>query len=146
MPTVTMYDVASWIESGGDLFAIRFEPSVYERIRENGHTPTIEKIHLINKCSYATAQMIYSTSFGKFQIMGFNLYGPLSYKKSFFTFCESSDDQEKAFDDFLILNHINFSVDQLMDKEIAKRYALAYNGSLDYVSSINEALEHFGLK
>jgi hypothetical protein len=61
------------IESNGFQFAMRFEPHKYEA-RDRHPSSIIARIKGANKCSGHTASVIYSTSYGLYQIMGFNLY------------------------------------------------------------------------
>ena len=83
---VNMYELIAYVETCNNCKALRFEPATYAKLsitRSDSQKLLIEKIQTANKCSWGTALMIYSSSFGATQIMGFNLYGPMiNYQKS----------------------------------------------------------------
>jgi hypothetical protein len=166
--TVTIADVIGWIESRNDTNAMRFEPTVYARIHSSMEADKIiQTIRKIHNCTYETAAVIYSTSFGEFQMMGCSLYDP--------TLCNMSisigdyfknipietkqhwpidnsgftnltmDAQEYSFTVFTLRRGIVFSIDNLRTSAVNReKFAVRYNGSPAYANNIVESLKHFG--
>lgn len=126
-------EIIGQIESGGNRKAMRFEPAIYARFVAvagigNDAADLRYKISTINACSVGTGQMIYSTSWGMFQFMGFTLYD-LGYDKPILDFVESPSDQIAIFGQFVSKHGIAYSVNELRDT-IDRRIAFAthYNG------------------
>lgn len=136
-------DVIAWIESRDNQYAFRFEPAVYGR---RNHDNSLHQIMYLNGCSEDSARIIYSSSFGKYQIMGFNLYWPpICYMKTFGEFLASEVDQTQAFYTFVNARKIDYTVNQLTDEVFATNFALNYNGSVKYADAIAKSLAHFGV-
>jgi hypothetical protein len=78
--TISLADVVSQVESGGDSWAARLEPAVYARYAavddqtQSEIGSQIREFEKIHNCSPDTARQWLSTSFGLFQSMGFNLH------------------------------------------------------------------------
>ena len=92
--------------------------------------------------------MVYSTSWGDAQLMGFNLYGPkISYQKSVVDFLCSLDDQRATFAAFVEGDSVlNVTVPELAANPGARHaFALRYNGAPEYVNVIEASLRHFGI-
>jgi len=123
--------VIAQIESGNNPHAMRFEPLVFQSpfpARPAAERSLITKIEAIHGCSLATAEMIYSTSWGAYQIMGMTLYD-LGYAKPIMDFMTSPDDQLAMFNTFCTRRGIAFTVDQLRDDSAAReKFASRYNG------------------
>lgn len=139
----TLEELISDIESGGNQYAMRFEPLVYERTQNsNRYEAMVNVAKSRNKCSRATACMIVATSWGKFQIMGFNLYDPssLDYPHSVGQYMADTDDQAGTFKTFCQRKNIYFSVTDLLDETLALRFARVYNGADEYAKRIASRL------
>lgn len=77
-------------------------------------------------------EMIASTSWGYYQIMGYNLYFYDLTDKTVFEYMNDDLEQEKAFENFLLRRKINFTIDELkQDEEKIKRFAKYYNGDVE---------------
>ena len=128
--TVTTYEIIRRIESSDFPMAMRFEPSVYAR--DGASEQIVKRIMKYNRCSRATAKMIYATSWGGTQIMGFNLYHPnYGLSISVGEFLNSEDAQRALFNLFCAANNIDFSVEQLAQSNVLRdRFARFYNGSV----------------
>lgn len=82
----TLSEVIAYVETKNDPHAMRFEEKVYERYRlfidrpkapEGAILENIRSAHAFKnnlRCSWHTAAMVAATSWGKHQVMGFNLY------------------------------------------------------------------------
>jgi hypothetical protein len=161
--------IISWIESRGNTGALRFEPMVYARIHASMEADKIiQSIRKIHNCTYETAAVIYSTSFGEYQMMGCSLYDPAlcnmkitiaDYLKNieidttgyypivtsgFTNHCMLA--QDYSFMVFLPKKGIMISTSDLQTKpDVRQRFAIRYNGSPTYANNIVESLQHFGL-
>lgn len=94
-------DVIAGVESSDNIMAMRFEPAMY------GNAPGWAKnqltyIHAANPwASPETGLMIASTSWGRYQILGANIYAFGAYNSPIAAFLASSSDQESVFHDFI---------------------------------------------
>lgn len=125
------------IESDHNLSAIRFEPKTYAKV-ESSTGSLILSIAKINRCSLPTARMIYSTSWGAYQLMGFNWYalGLTSYVDSIFL---SDSLQRDFFFKFLTQRGINKTLSDIMSSdESINHFALMYNGSTQYADRMKQ--------
>lgn len=152
-PEIDLFTVIATVESTINYRAVRFEPATYEKLsasRSDSQKAIIATIQAAHRCSWGTALMIYCTSFGATQIMGFNLYGPQSgYRNTFFDFCDSDAEQVQSFYEF-VGHHpdTNVSPSVLASSGAARlAFALRYNGSPDYADAIVAALKslHFNV-
>lgn len=136
-------DIIKQIESSNNKLAVRFEPLFYENLKTKTNDYAILKIKEIHKCSYYTALMIASTSWGLFQIMGYNLYFYSLTDKTVFDFLFDEEEQEKAFEKFTQIKKINFTVEELkQDIEKVRKFAKYYNGDIEgYSRKILKLLE-----
>lgn len=101
---IRLKDIVELVESNQDKMAIRYEKATFGNIwGKLKYYDALERIRRVHKCSYDTAVMIASCSFGKFQIMGFNLYGILKLESHIVNFLMNESMQEKAFNDFVNL-------------------------------------------
>ena len=132
--------IISTIESAGNNWAMRFEPAVYQRMQDGAFEWEVARTKRANKCSLNTAQMIAATSWGQFQIMGFNLYGFLAYENTAGYFLTDETAQRQTFQDFITHKGIAFTPAQLADKETREKFALRYNGSKAYAVKIASLL------
>ena len=120
------------VESGCRLSAIRYEPGIFASLAQvESNAPLIKKIAGINACDIETAKIIFSSSFGFWQEMGFNIYD-LGYQLSILEFWWSQSDQRNIYDAFIIKNDINFSwAEMLADQKKMEEFAHVYNGPAD---------------
>lgn len=142
--TASLYDVISLVESSQMNTAIRFEPGIYARPTFN--QGIIDRIARANHCTQATAKVIYSTSWGAIQMMGFNLYDPAyDYQKSVGEYMNSPLDQQSIFIRFCRRKNIAIDPIDLAGSHTARNhFALMYNGSPEYEKPLIQSLKHFG--
>ena len=121
--TITLASVVAKVESNDNGYALRYEPAW--RV-SNG---SVSRIATINECTRDTARVLGAISWGRYQIMGSNLYDAgLTVPVGGYL----NDDvlQQQYFISFLDRNDINFSiVDILDDDQKAHRFGLRYNGA-----------------
>lgn len=145
---VSLFDVIAWVESKNNPHAMRFEPAMYQHVTTGG--ALLNGIHVAimkaNNCSNGTADMIYSTSFGATQIMGFNLYDSL-YGGDVASFMYDTIAQAAAFDSFCARKQIKCTVEDIAGFPLLRaHFAKVYNGNADaYAAQIVYALQHFGI-
>lgn len=140
--------VIARIESGGDAHALRFEPLIFRSPRAIS-SATQKKIQDAHACSAMTARVIYSCSWGLYQIMGCNLWDadePLTACTNFFDYCADSAAQGDAFAAFLRAHDIMFTLDDLLDhRATLALFARVYNGdAVAYGDAIVSAAHAMG--
>lgn len=137
--TDTLARVIATVESGPFPYAMRFEPVVYARSSPQAAVAAAMKA---NRCNKVTAQVILATSWGLFQIMGFNLYGPLGLTISIGPYLFDSETQFDTFGKFVRLNGFDPDNFDFTDDATLQRFATSYNGPgdvPDYVAKMKAA-------
>lgn len=146
---IVLRDIIALVESNDNTCAIRFEPTIYAK----SDTMPVRILNAIldaNKCSQKTAQMIYSTSWGRYQIMGFNLYGLLAWKKSIVEYLvDPFTTQDISFDDFTAeirrsTGEASWDGTRFTNVAAQQSFARWYNGPGNvpaYMGRMNEAAE-----
>jgi hypothetical protein len=145
--TLRVADIISTIESNGNLGAMRFEPGVYAKIGDKAYAYALSHASSLNKCNLNTAEMICCTSWGKFQMMGFNLYGTqFGYPNSIAEYLASEEQQEAMFAKYVCAKGIEYSINDLATvPQYREAFALRYNGALSYADKILAQLRQRGL-
>ena len=153
MPTAALSDIIAWIESRGNPHALRFEPLVFQHLTTgamtSAHAAIVARIQKIHACSVPTAQVIYSTSYGLYQLMGFNLYADDSVNCTdldVVSFCTSPQEQTRIFGAFVSRETIAYTPEVLAQFETEREtFARVYNGDEQaYSAEIVASLQHFG--
>lgn len=144
---VSVAQVIGFVESGNAPTALRFEPRVYARDK---NPLTLSRVCRANNCSIATAEVLYSFSFGEFQIMGFELYGPtIGYAQPIANYISGFGDQLSTFNQFLTADKLDgLRAIDLLNPRTRANFAQLYNGpdNVDqYSARILSALNHFGV-
>ena len=131
--TDTLAKVIATVESGPFPFAVRFEPTVYTaRYGYSAGRPDEAAAMKANRCNLLTARMICSTSWGLFQLMGFNLYSPaIALPISVIAFGFDSETQFDTFKKFVRLNGFDPDNFDFTDETLIERFARSYNGPGD---------------
>lgn len=149
---ITVPDIIAHIESSGDPYAYRFEPTVYKNLSTGALTPAhleiVQNIMAVHKCSQSSAMVIYSSSYGLYQIMGFNLYDAnnLNCSLQFGCFMNSTDWQSTFFARLLTRMGLTYSVDDLANNpNLRMHFAVTYNGSSVYEDAIVAALQYYNI-
>lgn len=146
VPLPLLSSVIAWIESRGEIYALRFEPSIYAGSRFVDYK-LLQIIQTCNNCDENTARVIASTSWGAFQVMGFNLYNmPINYRGNIASFLCDSIRQIKTFNDYIESRGIDYTVSDLASSQNRREhFALLYNGAISYAENIVQSLQHFGV-
>lgn len=152
MEKLTLSELIRWIESRDTTGAIRFEPLTYNKfaVVDAVHSKVIgdilNRIISANKCSRSTAAMIYSSSWGAHQMMGFNVYAD-EFPMPVGEFLVSQSAQEGRFLSFIKRNGLQDFTPEILAKnhDMRLKFAIKYNGSIAYEKAMLSALAHFGL-
>jgi len=92
---LTLAQVLSRVESSDNPYALRFEPETYQHVGEPRFLKVLASAAFANRCSDDTAKVILASSWGAYQIMGFNLYARAG-ASCVGVFLGSPDEQLKA--------------------------------------------------
>lgn len=146
-----IYELLREVETGNKPRAIRFESAKFISGKFKAEiVRAIDAIHdkANGTNSLATAQMMYCTSFGATQIMGFNLWGACGYGGTMFDYLGDEATQERMTLRFLeTANLLQYSPLALSrNKDSRLKFAKAYNGSIDYAYRLEKALQDAGFK
>lgn len=118
----TLADLIFQVESSGDWFAVRFEPS---------HVPRADYVvRMRDLCNinYDTARVLCQMSWGGFQIMGDELIA-LGLTVSPLEYCASPGMQTDFFNKYCIADHLSLTLaDVLNDESKRLLFARLYNG------------------
>lgn len=122
--------VISRIESDDNDAAMRFEPHIYVRASQDRgpYESALKAAQRANRCSRLTACMILATSWGRFQIMGFNIYGKCKFANSVLICADvltSSNLLARFFDGSPFKSDENVKI---WDNERIRKFAAFYNG------------------
>ena len=132
LETLPLSRVISQIESGNLPDAIRFEPTVYSRYATISPNEIIRKIQILHDCDLSTANMLASTSWGLYQIMGYNMI-QLGLDISFFNYLNSTNLQLVYFLKFVNQHNINYTTAEIYNSQVkGTHFAETYNGSAQY--------------
>lgn len=152
MENLSLADLVAYIESRGSNSAIRFEPDTYNKFTTSANVSKaarviLARIQTVNKCSVHTAAMIYSSSWGKFQLMGFNVYAEPDAVLPVGEFLACQSVQVASFVGFLKRNGLaDYTPESLArDQAVRLHFAITYNGAIGYADLIVGALKYFGM-
>ncbi len=155
MPKViTLAEVIAEVESSNDQFAIRYEPVVHLRFKnmdsDDDDYYILEDIMIRNNCNLSTACVLAAMSFGKYQIMGENLYdNQIKTTLNVVSYCGDEEAQDEAFERFIA--GIGFTSDLpffSISNEDRLKFATHYNGPGNpeaYVKAMNKAYVDLGV-
>ena len=143
---VSLEQLIGYVETKNNYSSLRFEPTTYTKLslnRTDSDKLLIAKIQQVNDCSWHTALMIYSTSFGQCQLMGFNLYA--NYDGKIVDYLTDKIQQTKSFAYFVGTNRLlDFDPQSLANSKLSRiQFAHIYNGAESYADLIADALKHF---
>lgn len=149
---VDLAAVIAQVESSSRDEALRFESGLY-RSWESSHPEARAKIaaniRSIHACSHDTAKLIACTSWGRYQILGMNLYSPLcGCQVNIFHYVADIDFQRICLEEFLRNKGIYFRLEDILE-DFGKRsqFICGYNGphAVDaYWGAIKRALGTLG--
>jgi len=112
-------------ESDDNAFAMRYEPVAYTAMVAPG---VLDAIMKPNKCNQSTARVIRATSWGRFQIMGFNLYASPALAVSVGWYMADDQLQAQQFARFCHDHDCWMAPGDLHDDVKLLRFAVIYNG------------------
>ncbi len=134
--------VIARVESLENPLAVRFEPHIYGAINVRRVGRLLVQIADIHKCNTETAKVIYSTSWGQYQIMGFNLYS-LGYSQTVWEFLFFEQDQDQVFYKFVKPFELKHDVGKIIEfLEKGSELKGKYKG-LEYIGKIRDLGESY---
>lgn len=135
--------VIAEVESGGFPEAIRYEPALQLHMSQiPGVEGFMQTIMGANRCNRPTAEQIFCTSYGIFQIMGETLYSTLGWKEPVATFWSDVEQQLASFKDLCKHGGFDPATFDFSDEAALQRFARFYNGPddvADYVAKMKAA-------
>lgn len=128
--TILLETVIASIESSDKPYAIRFEWEMYNGIARGGGAShdAITRIIATNSCTPQTAEAIYCTSYGLFQIMGMTLYSDLWFPNPISFFHYDAEQQVTQFRALATKWGFNWQAFDFTDDELLTTFAARYNG------------------
>lgn len=124
-PINTLAQLISWVESSSNLLAVRYEPDYHAQPH------LIATMKDICDCSYDTAKMLCSTSWGKYQIMGAMLI-QLGLTVSPITYCHAGALQDDFFLRYIAADHLSLTLADIQHAPDKRRlFCRLYNGPGD---------------
>jgi len=133
---ILLSDCVAQIESSNNSGALRYEPGYQPSALGIGQAAKFATGSWIDKL---TAETIVKCSYGRFQIMGDNLYNAMQYSKTIWHFVATPQDQLDIFNEFLTRGHFkNVTFESMVRSEVVA-FALYYNGSAVYADSLAKA-------
>ena len=132
--------------------SLRFEPTLYARWSEGPLTAeqrrVLGRIMAVHDCVYAAACMIACTSWGRYQLLGENIYSVCQCNADIFVFVTQPGVQLLCFQRFLAARGIAFSIEEiLMDRTKREQFIARYNGPGDidvYWAQMQVAIKELG--
>ena len=136
--TILLSDCVAQVESSNNSGAFRYEP---------GYQPSAFGVYHATKFATGswidnlTAETIAKCSYGRFQVMGDNLYNAMQYSKSIWHFVATPQDQLDIFNEFLTRGHFKDMPFEGMVRSEVVAFALYYNGAAVYADSLAKAYQ-----
>lgn len=126
--------LVSRVESDDRHDAARFERAALEAY--GCKATTIRNIIAIHNCNADTAGMIYWTSWGRYQILGSNLYAdPVSYAGTFAEYLNDDNDQLLRFEAFVQQRGFHYDDDvTAWASDRFDAFAEFYNGAANFAA------------
>lgn len=133
--TYRLSDVVAETESAGKIDAMRFEPSVFQRLAPQRNIVRYGSTEIM---TLETSRVLGSMSFGAYQIMGYNLYGVCQYARPLTEYLTNESQQLFSFAKFI--EHGKFDDNEfevyVENNDLLLRFSKFYNGSEHYASSL----------
>lgn len=130
------------IESNRRIHAMRFEPRVYNTINSTSALLiSRNRAQIENFCTNQTAAVICATSWGMFQIMGFDLYGICRIQSDIIAYCNNESAQHYAFQTFCG-RHI-LTLDDLDNRSKVEDFAAFYNGEAGRITYADKIMAEY---
>ena len=137
MPRVYLSEAVAWVESRGEIHAVRFEPHVYRRLlarwkRDETIRRLFEEARHANRWPHfittRTIAVWLAQSWGMYQIMGYNIYAYELYAGPLWAFLQDRTAQHTAFQRFIERKGFqNLPMDEI-DADTLIAFARYYNG------------------
>ena len=133
MADLKLAQIIAAVESDNNPHAMRFEVATFQRAMDRPEI-VLRVAEQNHRCSHDTARIIYATSWGLYQIMGFNLYDPAGYEFTgdIVSYLLDEEEQLLSLQAFLERKDIDFTVQEIIDDPVRRsKFITAYNGPGD---------------
>ena len=123
--------IIAQVESNDNPQTLRYEPGLMAQWAAMNpvRSAILTSISGLHDCSHDTAHMIACTSWGRYQILGENLYERGLVNVTVFAYVADPKLERLAFDAFLIRKEIGFALQDIIDDETKRaKFIAAYNG------------------
>ena len=140
--------VVAQVETNDNPFAIRFEQALMAQWAAMNPVrgAILAAIASLHDCSHDTARMIACTSWGRYQILGENLYDRALVNVTVFAYVADPKLERLAFDALLIRKDVAFALQDIIDDEAKRqKFIAAYNGPsgvADYWARMQAVISH----
>jgi hypothetical protein len=134
--TILLSDCVAQVESSNCLGALRFEPGYQPSPLGVGQAAKHATGSWIDNL---TAETIAKCSYGRFQIMGDNLYNAMQYTGTIWDFVASPIQQLFMFNKFAARGKFTDAPFSGLTRADINAFALYYNGSIVYADSLAKA-------
>lgn len=134
----TLSQLIAQIESGDVPWAVRIEPAFKPSVQAINNCIAAHKPAYMNR---GTAEMICRSSWGRYQIMGENLYTICKVRMPVAHFVADDDAQLQAFHAHNKAKGIDYDLADMRDEAKRVHFARRYNGSAAYAKKITELLK-----
>jgi N-acetylmuramidase len=124
--TLTISRLVAQVESENQFSAVRFEPAWRYVTRES--IKRFHEAHRPVRMTDSTVRTLLSCSWGKYQMMGSNLYD-MGFSSPLVTFAASEYLQDVWFEIFLEQRKIKYTLEEIIsDRAKRENFAKKYNG------------------
>ena len=143
-------DVIAQVESNDNPQTLRYEPDLMAQWAAMNpvRSAILASISGLHDCSHDTARMIACTSWGRYQLLGENIYSVCQCNADIFVFVTQPGVQLLCFQRFLAARGIAFSIEEiLMDRTKREQFIARYNGPGDidvYWAQMQAAIKELG--
>lgn len=120
----TLSQLIAQAESNNRASAVRFEPAF------KPSELAIQKCMKANNCNHSTAAVICAMSFGKYQMMGENIYGGWGFGDPIAVFMNVDAYQDAGFAWYVNTRDINYTLSDMVNNQLTREtFGKKYNGN-----------------
>ena len=147
---ILLSEVVAEVESKGLLHVVRFEPHWYDRLMRKADEPAVAAVAQTCRrahnwppwVSFQTVAAFLSCSWGRYQILGWNIYAHMLYEGPLWLYVLDPEAQYRTFERFLATFNMFDDDFQAFDDRALHRFAVYYNGPArpaEYVARLRSA-------
>lgn len=131
----TLAGLVALVESNNNPYAVRLEQSYLDRVKNAD--AMVQRLNI----THTTARFLLSCSWGKYQIMGENLWN-MGIRISPIKYCNDTNVQDISFHTYCVINKCDYSLNRILsDSESRTDFAIKYNGNGNVESYLQKMME-----